>query len=103
METAVMVVLGAVGLGAGIAGGLAIGARVRERASWVYWLYNALALVVGIAIAFAGLQYEQGGFTVAGVAFIAGSLTGLKYGYGRVVGVWRVHDDLMGNDRDMPR
>lgn len=103
MDTLVTVVLGAIGLAAGIAGGLAVGSRVRERATWVYWASNAAALVVGMAVAFAGLQFGQWGVLVAGVAFIGGGLTGLKYGYGRVVGVWRVHDDMMGNDRDMPR
>ncbi|MDP2183097.1 MAG: hypothetical protein Q8K99_11080 [Actinomycetota bacterium] len=103
MDTVVTIVLGAIGLAVGIAAGLAVGSRVRERPPWVYWLCNALAFVDGVVVSFLGLQFGQWGVVVAGIALIGGGLTGLKYGYGRVVGVWRVHDDVMGNDRDMPR
>jgi hypothetical protein len=101
MEAVLIVIGGIVGLAIGLAGGLWLGGLVRERGSWLYWLLNVLVLAIGIAGNSAGLFIGQFWLVVASLAFIGGGLTGLKYGYGRSVGLWRVHDRAMGSD-DLP-
>ena len=100
----VVVVLGAglVGLAAGIAIGLWVGKRLQGFAYAWYWVANGVALAVGVAGNTAGLFFGQWWLVIASLTFIAGSLTGLKYGLGRSVGVWRVHDEFVGND-DLPK
>lgn len=89
------------GIALGIYGGFKVGERIRERPSWQYWAINAAAMVLGIVITTIGLIVAWDGLYVMGVALIAGCLTGLKYGYGKSVGLWRVHDSLMHTDQDM--
>jgi len=101
MEAVFLVVGGAGGLAAGLLGGLWWGARVKGRGSWAYWLLNVLVIAIGIGGNFAGLVTDQFWLAVASIAFIGGGLTGLKYGYGRSVGLWRVHDRMMKSD-DLP-
>lgn len=101
METALTVAGGAVGLALGIMGGFKIGALVRGRSGWYYWTLNIAAMVIGVMITTVGLVYAWGWLSIGGMALIAGSLTGLKYGYGKSVGLWRVHDTWMRTDENM--
>ncbi len=101
METVWTVVGGAAGLALGIIGGFKIGALVQERSGWYYWTLNIVAMVVGVMITTVGLAYAWGWLSVGGMGLIAGGFTGLKYGYGKSVGLWRVHDTWMRTDEDM--
>ncbi len=101
MEAVLTVIGGVVGLALGLGGGLWIGGLVSSRGSWLYWTLNVLVLLIGIGGNFAGLYAGQFWIAVGSLAFIGGGLTGLKYGYGRSVGLWRVHDRAMGSD-DLP-
>jgi len=98
-----MVVGGIVGLSVGAYAGFWLGERIEGKKQWVYWLINAAALVLGVAAAFGGLYLGAQWLFVGAIGFEGGALTGLKYGYGRSVGVWAVHDRLTGNDKDLPR
>lgn len=102
MEGLLSVLAGLAGLAIGIAAGLWVGKRLRGVAYAWYWVANGVALVIGIVGNAAGLAYSQWWLVLGSLAFIAGSLTGLKYGLGRSVGLWRVHDNMLGND-DLPR
>ncbi len=103
VDTVLMVVGGIAGLVGGALAGFWLGGLVKNVHQAVYWTLNVVALVAGVAGAFAGLYLGAQWLFVAAVGFEGGALTGLKYGYGRSVGVWAVHDRLTGNDKDMPR
>jgi hypothetical protein len=102
MEIVLVVLGGVLGLALGISGGLWLGGLIRERGSWLYWVLNFLVLALGVLGNFAGLRIGQFAVVVFSLSLIGGGLTGLKYGYGRSVGLWRVHDRAMGSD-DLPR
>jgi len=96
-----MVASGGAGLAVGVGAGLALGARVRERSSKTYWLLNAADMVLGVAIMIVGGLLGWMWLGYFGVGLTAGGLTGLKYGYGRSVGLWRVHDRALGTDEEL--
>jgi len=76
---------GAAGLAIGFAVGFRLGSRARGRRRR-YWLLGASAFLGGFAVSFAGTVTARPWATVAGVALIAGGLTGLRYGYERPLG-----------------
>ncbi|MDZ4655095.1 MAG: hypothetical protein U1F44_04385 [Coriobacteriia bacterium] len=63
----------------------------------MYWLLNVFALILGVSVALAGLVFGFGWLVGAALGFEGGVLTGLKYGFGRSVGLWAVHDRLQDN------
>ena len=71
-----------------------IGHALGERAetSKQYWLYNLGVVVAGIllsaVVSLFGLK-TLAGFTIG---LIAGGIMGLKFGFGKSVGVWERHD-----------
>jgi hypothetical protein len=79
--------IGAVGV-AGVAGYL-IGVRLRTRRPWLYWAANVVVVLLGAAVIAAGTLMGSDAAWLAGLGVIAGGLTGLKYGLGRVVAQWR--------------
>ncbi len=97
---AALALLGAsLGFLAGIAVGLWAGRRVRDKHQAWYWSLNALFLVVGLVVDVAGLTLGLSFVAFFGLGLIPGGITGLKYGYGRIVGLWAVMDrvgDTMG-------
>lgn len=78
----------------GVLLGNKIGHLLGERAetSKQYWLYN-LAVVAG-GIVLSAVVSAFGLKTVAGftIGLIAGGIMGLKFGFGKSVGVWEKHD-----------
>ena len=102
MEGIVTVVGGIVGVVLGAGAGFWAGKRLRDRSYAWYWATNGVALLIGVAGNTIGLLYSQWWLVIGSLAFTGGALTGLKYGLGRSVGLWRVHDDFVGND-DLPK
>lgn len=93
----VLVIIGAVaGLALGVWLGLKWGMRLMEHESWRYWMANGVVFLVGVVIAAVGQMIGHLWFSVIGLGFMGGAVTGLKYGYGHSPGVWAVHDRLMG-------
>lgn len=101
MDTLWMVLGGIAGMVLGFAGGLKVGELIRGKAEWTYWSLNAIALILGVGVAFAGLIFGFGWLVGMAIGFEGGVLTGLKYGYGKSVGPWRVVDNALENDRDL--
>lgn len=99
MEIVVLVVAAIAGLVAGAWLGLRVGERLRRARPWRYWAWNVGALLAGMLIAFLGQVLGALWLAVVGLGLAAGCITGLKYGYGASVGVWAVHDRLVGSDR----
>lgn len=89
---------------AGIAGGalpgFALGARVRGKGV-AYWALNIGAVVVGFGLSVAAAALSSPYLSFASIGFIAGAFTGLKYGYGASVGLWRTHDVWLRSDADL--
>ena len=99
--SAVATTLGVLGgLLIGIFGGLKIGDRIRGN-SRAYWLLNGAVFLVGMAIDFTGLVFGQLWLALSALGFIAGSITGLKYGYSESIGLWRTIDIWTGTDKYM--
>jgi hypothetical protein len=94
------VLLGLLGGLAGIAlgawAGYSAGKRVSGSRSWVYWLLNAVAFLIGLIVNVVGLVFGLFAVAMLGPGLIAGGITGLKFGYGRVVGPWVAVDSLTG-------
>jgi len=72
--------------------GYRAGVALRTRPAWKYWAANGVCVLVGTALIALGYLLPSEPFTWAGLAAIAGGLTGLKYGLARVVGQWRATD-----------
>ncbi len=98
MELAAVIVAAIVGLAAGVFAGLRYGVRLEAGPSWRYWVANVIVLLGGMLIAVLGQALDALWLAVAGLGFAGGGLTGLKYGYGASVGVWAIHDRLVGSD-----
>ena len=94
------VLLGLLGGLAGFALGAWVGhlagKKVSGSRSWVYWALNAVAFVIGLAVNVVGLAFGLFAVAMLGPGLIAGGITGLKFGYGRVVGPWVAVDALTG-------
>lgn len=103
MDTVWMVLGGIAGLALGLVGGFKLGGLIRGRASWSYWLLNIVTVIAGVAAVMFGLAYGIGWLVGGALGLEGGALTGLKYGFGRSVGLWAVHDRALGNDQDLPR
>jgi len=97
-ELIIVIVTFVVGLAAGLFFGFAVGERLSGKSTWAFWLTNAFVLLAGVAGGtFAG-AYQWSWLWGFSMVLIGGGLTGLKYGYGKSVGVWRVFDKVMGLD-----
>jgi hypothetical protein len=85
--------------------GLFVGRKSRSWPAWRYWAANAVSVLVGVAIAAYGFMTQNQWVWIGGFGAIAGSLSGLKYGLGRVVGQWRdvaLDDDDAGESPGHP-
>jgi len=89
-----------VGLLVGLYFGLKLGERVRGK-SRAFWLLNIAVFLVGMTIDFAGLVFGQLWLALGALGFIAGSITGLKYGYSESIGIWRTVDTWTGTDKSL--
>lgn len=98
----VLVIIGAIaGIAIGGFAGLKWGVVLMPRPAWQYWSANGGVAVGGILIATLGQFLGQWWVSVIGLGFMAGGITGLKYGYGHSTGIWAIHDRLVGIDEDM--
>jgi len=86
MEAVWMVLGAAVGIGVGAALGFVLGKPLRTRPAWWFWVTGVLILILGVGVTFLGLQGDLDALFVAGVGFMGGGFTGLKYGARRVPG-----------------
>lgn len=99
-------IAGSAGIAIGAGGGWRLGRALTGR-SGAYWGANAVALVLGLGLSILAGFVRFQPLSVFAIGFMAGSLTGLKYGLGSSEGVWRTHDVWMKSDRrlrgDEPR
>jgi hypothetical protein len=84
-----MVVGAAVGFGGAFWPGYRYGERCRRLRRFRYWVANAVGMLVGILLAIAASMLQLSWLWLAAVGVMAGSITGLKWGLGRTVGLVR--------------
>lgn len=65
-----------------------------------YWARNGVALLVGVAVS--AVVAATGLLTLMGlsIGLIGGAVAGLKFGYGKSVGLWRKHDTVFRVNKD---
>lgn len=65
-----------------------------------YWARNGVALLVGVAVS--AVVAATGLLTLVGlsIGLIGGAVAGLKFGYGKSVGLWRKHDTVFRVNKD---
>lgn len=65
-----------------------------------YWARNGVALLVGVAVS--AVVAATGLLTLVGlsIGLIGGAVAGLKFGYGKSVGLWRKHDTMFRVNKD---
>jgi len=102
MDVVVLIAAGLGGLVAGILVGLKLGTWLQTRPRYKYWLWNLAVLFVGVTIVVVGNALEAFWVEVFALAVMGGSFTGLKYGLGESVGVWKAIDSVTGSD-ELPR
>ena len=91
-----------VGIALGFWAGFAAGSRASKKPAWAYWVLNLVALAVGLAVDVVGLSVGSLPLATLGLALFAGGISGLKYGYGRTLGLWKAADALFGAARGHP-
>lgn len=79
-----MVIGGLAGAALGVGLGIYAGRWTSTRAGFWFWAIAALLFLAGIAIAAGGLQVDMDWLFVAGISFMAGSLTAIKYASRRI-------------------
>lgn len=101
MDIIAAIVAGLAGIAAGVWAGFKLGERLQDQRSWKYWAVNGATAVVSVfLLLLAGFTGQVWAWALVLAAF-AGMLTGLKYGYGKSVGLWRVHDRILRSDEKL--
>ncbi len=93
MDLLAAIVAAAVAFGSTFWAGRVVGVKCRTWPAWRYWAANAAGLLVGVAVGALGLRMRADWLWMAGLGVMAGSVSGLKYGLGRVVNQWRDQRD----------
>jgi hypothetical protein len=93
----------AAGLALGIWGGLVVGRSISQRPEWTFWVANGVAVLLGLVVDVVGLMLGQLPVAMFALGFIGGSITGLKYGYGRSVKALSTLDRLADTAASMGR
>lgn len=101
MDVVAVIAAGVAGLATGIWSGLKLGERVRDERPWKYWVLNGAAMVASLFALLLASFTRQIWVWSAVLSVFAGLLTGLKYGYGKSVGLWRTHDRFMHIDEEL--
>ncbi|MDO8986756.1 MAG: hypothetical protein Q7V14_00830 [Coriobacteriia bacterium] len=86
MDSVLMVLGGVAGIGSGAVLGFLIGRSLIARSSWLFWAASVAFILVGVGVAFLGKQWGYDALFVAGVGFMGGALTALKYAAHKVPG-----------------
>jgi hypothetical protein len=98
-----LTVLAAVaGIALGFWAGFAAGRRIAGKPGWIYWSLNLVALAIGLTVDIVGLTVGSMALAGLGLALFAGGISGLKYGYGRTLGLWKAADALFGATKAIP-
>ncbi len=88
----VTMLFGVLGIVIGYKAGLEAGKTAESDRQ--YWMRNVAALLIGVVIS--AVVAATGLLTLMGLSLglIGGAVAGLKFGYGKSVGLWRKHDTV---------
>jgi hypothetical protein len=81
-----VVAAGAAALGVSVWLGYRYGVRCRDLPAYRYWIANAVGVFAGLVLAAIAALLRLTWLWVAATSVMAGSVWGLKYGLGRIVG-----------------
>jgi len=81
-----------VGFGASFWAGYRYGVRGRTLPESRYWIANGVGMLLGFVLASLGAQLGLLWLWIGSLGVMAGSISGLKYGLGKSVGIWRLMD-----------
>ena len=76
--------------------GYRYGVRCRKLPESRYWIANGAGMLLGFILATVGMQLQLMWMWVGALGIMAGSISGLKYGLGKSVGIWRLMDGPAG-------
>lgn len=78
----------------GIVLGYGIGSELGKRAQTnkQYWLYNLAVVLGGILVSAIVSVFQLISLASLAIGVIGGGIAGLKFGFGKSVGVWQKHD-----------
>jgi len=89
----VLTITGAiVGFGVSFWAGYRYGERCRKLPESRYWIANTVGMLLGLVLATLGSQFGLMWLWIGSLGIMAGSVSGLKYGLGKSVGIWRLID-----------
>jgi hypothetical protein len=104
VDALITIVAAAAAFAGTFAAGRWYGATCRKAPPARYWTANAVAMGIGLAVAVLGASLAEQWVWVTALGIMAGSVTGLKWGLGHVVGQASAsghHDlDLDEDDED---
>lgn len=94
----VTMLFGVLGIVIGYKAGLEAGKTAESDRQ--YWMRNVAALLIGVVIS--AVVAATGLLTLMGLSLglIGGAVAGLKFGYGKSVGLWRKHDTVFRVNKD---
>lgn len=94
----VTMLFGVLGIVIGYKAGLEAGKTAESDRQ--YWMRNVVALLIGVVIS--AVVAATGLLTLMGLSLglIGGAVAGLKFGYGKSVGLWRKHDTVFRVNKD---
>ena len=94
------IVLSIVGVTAGFGlsfwAGYRYGERCRRLPDSRYWIANVAGMLLGMVLTMVGSGLGLSWLWIGSLGIMAGSVSGLKYGLGRSVGIWRLIDGAGG-------
>jgi hypothetical protein len=92
VDTLWMIVGAVAGLGLSFWLGYRYGEKCRKLPERRYWTANVVGMLVGLVLAVLGSQYGMPWLWAMSLGIMTGSISGLKYGLGKSVGIWRLMD-----------
>jgi hypothetical protein len=92
MDIVLRIVGLAVGFGGSFWAGYRYGERCRRLPQSRYWIANVVGMLLGMVLAMLGSGFGLPWLWIGSLGVMVGSISGLKYGLGRSVGIWRLMD-----------
>lgn len=94
----VTMLFGVLGIVIGYKAGLEAGKQAVD--DHQYWMRNLAAVLIGAVVSAVVMATGLLALMGLGMGLIGGAIAGLKFGYGKSVGLWRKHDTVFRVNKD---
>lgn len=94
----VTMLFGVLGIVIGYKAGLEAGKQAVDDRQ--YWMRNLAAVLIGAVVSAVVMATGLLALMGLGMGLIGGAIAGLKFGYGKSVGLWRKHDAVFRVNKD---